>query len=116
APAGHRWPVKRARAGAAAPNGCPKTRREPPFARSRAATSAPRRLSRRAAPRGDDEMQPVTAASSSEGSRAEVERQLEAVAERHREAVASMQELGRPQAGQYVAIKLVGRAVNAVCF
>src|SRR3954449_1966960 len=60
-------------------------------------------------------MQPVTAAAS-EGSRAEAERQLAAAAERHREAVASMQELGRPEAGQHVAIKVVGRAVDFVSF
>lgn len=53
---------------------------------------------------------------SSEGSRAEVERQLEAAAERHREAVASMQEVGRPDSGQHVAIKVVGRAVHLVSF
>jgi len=58
----------------------------------------------------------VTAAASSEGSRAEAERQLAAAAERHREAVASMQELGRPEAGQSVAIKVVGRAVHLVSF
>ena len=60
-------------------------------------------------------MEPVTAASS-EASRAEAERQLAAAAERHREAVASMQELGRPEAGQSVAIKVVGRAVHLVSF
>ena len=58
----------------------------------------------------------VTSASSSEGFQAEAERQLEAVAERHREAVSSMAEPGRPEAGQYVAIKVVGRAVGAVTF
>src|SRR4051794_572017 len=61
-------------------------------------------------------MQSVTAAVSSEGSRAEAERQLAASAERHREAVTSMQELGRPEAGQHVAIKVVGRAVHLVSF
>ena len=64
----------------------------------------------------DDEMVSVTSASSSEGFQAEAERQLEAVAERHREAVSSMAEPGRPEAGQYVAIKVVGRAVGAVTF
>jgi hypothetical protein len=53
---------------------------------------------------------------SSERSRAEAERQLAAVAERHGEAVASMQELGRPEAGQYVAVKSAGRAVHRVSF
>jgi hypothetical protein len=61
-------------------------------------------------------MASVTSASSSEGFRAEAERQLEAVAERHREAVSSMAQPGRPEAGQYVAIKVVGRAVGAVSF
>ena len=46
----------------------------------------------------------------------EAERQLAAAAERHREAVASMQELGRPEAGQHVAVKVVGRAVQLVSF
>jgi hypothetical protein len=48
--------------------------------------------------------------------RAEAERQLAASAERHREVVASMQELGRPEAGQHVAVKSVGRAVHLVSF
>jgi hypothetical protein len=61
-------------------------------------------------------MPSVAAAVSSEGSRAEVERQLSAAAERHREAVLSMHELGRPEAGQYVAIKVAGRAVHLVSF
>ena len=53
---------------------------------------------------------------SSDGSRAEAERQLVAAAERHREVVASMQELGRPEAGQHVSVKSVGRAVHLVSF
>src|SRR3954451_9172633 len=61
-------------------------------------------------------MASVTSAWSSESFRAEAERQLEAVAERHREAVSSMAQPGRPEAGQYVAIKAVGRAVGAVSF
>jgi hypothetical protein len=61
-------------------------------------------------------MQSVTAAASAEASRAEAERQLAAAAERHREAVTSMQELGRPEAGQHVAIKSVGRAVHLVSY
>src|SRR3954466_8299423 len=61
-------------------------------------------------------MASVTSASSSEGFQAEAERQLAAVAERHREAVSSMAQPGRPEAGQYVAIKAVGRAVGAVSF
>jgi hypothetical protein len=55
-------------------------------------------------------------ATSSEDSRAEAERQLAASVARHRETVASMQELGRPEAGQYVAVKSVGRAVPLVSF
>jgi hypothetical protein len=54
--------------------------------------------------------------SSSEHSRAEAERQLAASVARHREMVASMQELGRPEAGQHVAVKSVGRAVQLVSF
>ena len=46
----------------------------------------------------------------------EAERQLAAAAERHREVLASMQELGRPEAGQHVAVKAVDRAVRLVCF
>jgi hypothetical protein len=53
---------------------------------------------------------------SSDSSRAEAERQLVASAERHREVVASMQELGRPEAGQHVSVKSVGRAVHLVSF
>ena len=52
----------------------------------------------------------------SEGARPELERQLAAAAERHREVVASMQEPGRPEAGQHVAVKAVGRAVHLVVF
>src|SRR3954453_20643440 len=48
--------------------------------------------------------------------RAEAERRLATAAERHREAVSSMQESGRPEAGQQVAIKVVGRAVHLVSF
>ena len=46
----------------------------------------------------------------------EAERQLAAAAERHREVLASMQELGRPETGQHVAVKAVDRAVRLVCF
>jgi hypothetical protein len=49
-------------------------------------------------------------------SRPEAERQLAAAVERHREVLASMRELGRPEAGQHVAIKAVGRAVHLVSF
>ncbi len=58
----------------------------------------------------------MTATSWSGGSRAEAERQLAAATARHREAVASMQELGRPEAGQHVSIKSIGRAVHLVSF
>jgi hypothetical protein len=50
------------------------------------------------------------------GARLEVERQLAAAAERHREVLESMRELGRPEAGQHVAVKAVGRAVHLVTF
>ena len=46
----------------------------------------------------------------------EVERQLAAAVERHREVVTSMQEPGRPESGQHVAVKAVGRAVQLVVF
>jgi hypothetical protein len=52
----------------------------------------------------------------SEGSRLEAERQLVAAVERHREVLASMRELGRPESGQHVAVKAVGRAVHLVSF
>jgi hypothetical protein len=52
----------------------------------------------------------------SEGATPEAERQLIAAVERHREALASMRELGRPEAGQHVAVKAVARAVQLVVF
>jgi hypothetical protein len=52
----------------------------------------------------------------SERSRGEAERQLSASAERHREVLASMRQPGRPEAGQHVAVKAVGRAVALVSF
>jgi hypothetical protein len=58
----------------------------------------------------------MTATAWSDGSRAEAERQLAAATARHREAVASTQELGRPETGQHVSIKSVGRAVHLVSF
>ena len=58
----------------------------------------------------------MDAIASSERSRAEAERQLSASAERHREMLASMQQPGRPEAGQRVAVKAVGRAVALVSF
>jgi hypothetical protein len=48
--------------------------------------------------------------------RLEAERQLTAALERHREVLASMQEPGRPESGQHVAVKAVGRAVHLVSF
>src|SRR5215208_3711682 len=48
--------------------------------------------------------------------RPEAERQLAAAVERHRKVLASMQELGRPESGQHVAVKAVGRAVHLVSF
>src|SRR5580765_40090 len=58
----------------------------------------------------------MEATETSERSRAEAERQLSAAAERHREVLASMDQLGRPDAGQHVAIKAVARAVALVSF
>jgi hypothetical protein len=58
----------------------------------------------------------MTATSSTERPRAEAERQLAAAAERHREVIASMRELGRPESGQHVAVKSGGRAVHLVSF
>jgi hypothetical protein len=52
----------------------------------------------------------------SDGPRAEAERQLAAAVDRHREVVGSLQELGRPETGQHVAVKAVGRAVHLVSF
>jgi hypothetical protein len=52
----------------------------------------------------------------SAGTGPEAERQLAAAVERHRELLASMQEPGRPETGQHVAVKAVGRAVHLVCF
>ena len=48
--------------------------------------------------------------------RPEAERQLAAAIERHREVLASMQEPGRPETSQHVAVKAVGRAVHLVSF
>jgi hypothetical protein len=58
-------------------------------------------------------MRSVTAAALPE---AEAERQLAAAIERHREATIAMQELGRSEAGQRVAVKVVGRAVELVAY
>ena len=58
----------------------------------------------------------MDATAPSERSRAEAERQLSAAAERHHEVLASMQQQGRPEAGQHVAVKAVGRAVALVSF
>jgi hypothetical protein len=53
---------------------------------------------------------------SARGSRPEAERQLAAAIDRHREVLASVGEPGRPETGQHVAIKAVGRAVHLVSF
>ena len=58
----------------------------------------------------------MTATSALEGSRTEAERQLAASAERHREVAASIQQLGRSEAGQYAAVKSLARAVDLVSF
>ena len=58
----------------------------------------------------------VTPASAADRAGVEAERQLVAAIERHREVAASMQELGRPEAGQHVAVKSVGRAVHLVAY
>lgn len=58
----------------------------------------------------------IEPADRSASARPEAERQLAAAAERHREVLASMQELGRSEAGQHVAVKAVGRAVHLVTF
>jgi hypothetical protein len=53
----------------------------------------------------------VTAPASSDGCRAEAERQLVAAADCHREAVFSMQELCRPAAGRHIEARPpLGRA------
>lgn len=54
--------------------------------------------------------------SDAERAEPEAERQLVAAVARHREAVTSMQEPGRPESGQHVAVKSVGRAVQLVVF
>ena len=46
----------------------------------------------------------------------EAERRLAAAVARHGEVLASMQELGRPETSQHVAVKAVGRAVHLVSF
>jgi hypothetical protein len=51
-----------------------------------------------------------------QASQAEAERQLAAAIERHREAASAMRELGRSEAGQRVAIKVLGRAVELVSY
>jgi hypothetical protein len=51
-----------------------------------------------------------------QGSGPEAERQLAAALERHREVVTSMAQLDRPESGQHVAVKAVGRAVHLVSY
>lgn len=62
------------------------------------------------------EIATVTAAGPTPDVRLEAERQLAAAVERHREAVASVATLGRPEAGQHVAVKVLARAVHLVSF
>ena len=50
------------------------------------------------------------------GTGAEAERRLVAAAERHRKVLNWMQEPGRPDAGQVLALKAVDHAVRLVCF
>jgi hypothetical protein len=49
-------------------------------------------------------------------SHGEVERQVTAAVDRYREAVASMDAGGRPEAGQRAAVKAAGRALQLVSF
>jgi hypothetical protein len=58
----------------------------------------------------------VDADQRSADTRPEAERQLAAAIERHREVLASMDEPGRPETSQHVAVKAVGRAVALVSF
>jgi len=48
--------------------------------------------------------------------RPEAERKLTAAVERHREILASLQEPGRPETSQHIAVKAAGRAVHLVSF
>jgi hypothetical protein len=59
---------------------------------------------------------PMSDAPSAAVRRADAERQLSAALDRHHEAVVSMQTLGRPAAGQHVAVKSVARAVHLVAY
>src|SRR5215213_9677404 len=56
----------------------------------------------------------IESAVGSEGATPEAERQLTAAVERHCEALASVREPGRPESGQHVAVKALGRAVQLV--
>ena len=58
----------------------------------------------------------IESAVGSEGATPEAERQLTAAVERHCEALASVREPGRPESGQHVAVKALGRAVQLVVF
>jgi hypothetical protein len=58
----------------------------------------------------------MTTTSAPENSRTEPERKLAASAERHREVAASIEQLGRSEAGQYMAVKSLARAVDLVSF
>ena len=48
--------------------------------------------------------------------RPEAERRLAAAVERHREVLASMEELGRSETSRQIAVKSVGRAVHLVSY
>ena len=48
--------------------------------------------------------------------RPEAERRLAAAVERHREVLASMEELGRSETSRQIAVKAVGRAVHLVSY
>ena len=48
--------------------------------------------------------------------RPEAERRVAAAVERHREVLASMQELGRSETSQHLAVKAVGRALHLVSY
>ena len=58
----------------------------------------------------------IESSARSDGATPEAERQLTAAVERHREALASMREAGRPESGQHVAVKALGRAVELAVF
>ncbi|MBE2315728.1 hypothetical protein DVA67_007060 [Solirubrobacter sp. CPCC 204708] len=64
----------------------------------------------------DGDMTSVIPSEQTHEPRFEAERQLAAAAERHREALASLEMPGLPQAGQHVAVKGLARSVHLVSF